>query len=127
MNQDQVLPKASRRHTAVNIHTEAHKRISPKQDELTMLVEQFLDLEKHAHRANEGLRNYLRALSAEDLINRISELNLSDRAQNILAAGIILDKNHDDISLVITEIIKKRAHSPSGDDDILDHMNYTAL
>ncbi len=126
MKQDQALHKARKYHTAVNLNTEAHKHSNQKQEKLTVLVEQFLNLEEHAHRANEGLRNYLGALSADEMINRITELNLSEKAQNILAAGIVLDKNHNDIPVVMAEIIKKHADSPSTD-DILDHLNYTAL
>ena len=106
-------------------NTDMHSLNAHENDELTGLMHQFMELEKRAREANESLRNYLGATSTQEMIMRINELKLPEKARNILYAGIVLDTDDEDISTLVEEIRKRNAIGQA--DDVVDHLNYTAL
>lgn len=110
---------------AATHHTRIHKS-HPEQDDLLELVKQPLhELEKHARIANERIRELLNGLSKEDMIDRIHQLQLSDKSLNFLSEGIALEKDDYDICVAMEEY--KRRLPENLTDDPVDHMNYTAL
>jgi len=69
----------------------------------------FLELGKHAVAANEKLRVFLKDLPPADMIDRINQLNLSDKSLNFLCEGIALMKEDYEICAAVEHIKKERA------------------
>ncbi len=69
----------------------------------------FRELGKHAVAANEKLRIFLKDLPPGDMIDRINQLNLSDKSLNFLCEGIALMKEDYEICAAVEHIKKERA------------------
>jgi len=123
MKQDHDLDGRQHSRPASTQNARIHKQHPDDSSDLALLAQQFLELEKHVHIVNAGLRNYLHALSVEEMIAKVNSLNLSSKTLNILYAGIVLDKE-DDVAMALTEIRQRTADTTA---DAVDHMNYTSL
>ncbi len=96
-----------------------------EKDEIKITKKPFLELERHAKAANERLRVFLMGLSKTDMIDRINQLELSDKSLNFLCEGIALEKEDYEICTAVEEIKKHRLLHPTRDSN--DHVNYTSL
>ena len=123
MKQDHQATASHHAQPVSKQHARIHKQHPDDTNDLTILAQQFVELERHLHVVNAGLRNYLHASSSEDMLAKLHDLNLSSKTLNILYAGIVLDKE-DDVAMALKEI-SQRAAVPV--DDAADHLNYTAL
>ena len=72
------------------------------------LKETFLELGFKAKEANEKLRIFLMGLPKEDMIDRIRQLNLSDKSLNFLCEGIALEQEDYEICSAVEAIKKER-------------------
>src|ERR1700721_27003 len=73
----------------------------------------FLELEKHATVANEKLRVFLKDLPPTEMIDRINQLNLSDKSLNFLCEGIALKTEDYEICTAVEHIKKERTKMPA--------------
>ena len=109
------LPASKRKEPASVRHT--------MNEDLIALKQSFLELERHAKAANDGLKAILKGLPKEDMIKRIKQLRLSDKSLNFLAQGIILENGDGEIVYAIEEFKKNRG----ANEDQTDHLNYLDL
>ena len=78
-------------------------------DEILLTRKPFFELEKHAKKANELLRVYLKDLNPTDMIAKINQLELTDRSLNFLCEGIALQHEDYEICTAVEAIKKERA------------------
>jgi hypothetical protein len=83
-------------------------------EKITKQIKQtFLELEKHSTVANEKLRVFLKDLPPTEMIDRINQLNLSDKSLNFLCEGIALEAEDYEICMAVAQIKKDRAKTPT--------------
>ncbi len=80
-------------------------------DEILLTRKLFFELEKHAKKANELLRVYLKDLNPTDMVARINQLELTDRSLNFLCEGIALEYEDYEICAAVEAIKKKRSRA----------------
>jgi len=96
-----------------------------EKDEIKIVKHPLLELEKNAKIANERLRIFLKDLPQPEMIERINQLELTDKSLNFLCEGIALEKEDYEICMAVEEIKKHRALHAGRDEN--NHMNYTNL
>ena len=79
----------------------------------------LMELGKHSAVANEKLRVFLKDLPQEEMIDRINQLNLSDKSLNFLCEGIALEREDYEICMAVETIKKNRSAEPGRTDDVL--------
>jgi len=84
------------------------------------LKESFLELEKNARVVNERLRVFLMGLESAEMLNRIRQLNLSDRSLNFLCEGIALETEDYEICVAVEKLKKERAEHKTNDNVEID-------
>jgi hypothetical protein len=77
-------------------------------DEMKLIKQSLLELERYADNAKEKLRQRLRGLSKEEMIVQINALNLSDKSLNFLCEVIALETEDYEICIAVQEIQSKR-------------------
>ena len=80
----------------------------------------FLDLEKNAKVVNERLRVFLMGLDPAEMLNRIRQLNLSDKSLNFLCEGIALETEDYEICIAVEKLKKERAAHKANDNVEID-------
>jgi hypothetical protein len=79
----------------------------------------LLELGKHSAVANEKLRIFLKDLPQQEMIDRINQLNLSDKSLNFLCEGIALEQEDYEICMAVEAIKKNRSVAQKPIDEVL--------